>query len=96
MWPSYLGLVRLPANHVEDVEGGGDGAVLTAVHLCQHRHSDGLREEELQSSTPSGGTVYSNNHNCNNKKKKLDYFFPLRGPKGLKHQTQQQTQCPRG
>lgn len=34
--PSYLRLMRLPANHVEDVEGGRDRAVLTAVHLCQH------------------------------------------------------------
>lgn len=35
--PSHLRLVRLPADHVEDLEGGGDGAVLVAVHLCQKK-----------------------------------------------------------
>lgn len=29
----YLWLVRLPANHVEDLKGGGDGPVLVTVHL---------------------------------------------------------------
>lgn len=32
---SHLRLVRLPADHVEDLEGGGDGTVLVAVHLCK-------------------------------------------------------------
>ena len=30
----YLGLMRLPANHVKDLEGGGDGPVLVPIHLC--------------------------------------------------------------
>lgn len=35
-WPqvlSHLWLMRLPANHVEDLEGGRDGPVLVTVHL---------------------------------------------------------------
>ena len=55
--PVYLGLVRLPANHVEDVEGGGDAAVWVAVHLWGRVQPDQHLKLESKNSVGEEGNI---------------------------------------
>lgn len=41
---SHLWLMRLPANHVEDLEGGRDGPVLVTVHLWETNTHDEVKQ----------------------------------------------------